>query len=94
MDIWEYDPARGVVMLTFQLGSAAPVDLDVRVSTPGRGHYGAFHMKREDETTWVIEPHRFGSLSLAPHPIHDALGTASIRLLDAPQHISDELEKA
>lgn len=93
-DLWEFDPARGVVMLTFRLGSAPPVSIDVRVSSPERARIGSWYLKRTDESTWEIAPHVFGVERLVPHPIHANLGGAAVVLLDAPETVSLELEAA
>lgn len=93
-ELWEYDPARRVVILRFRLGAADPVDVDVPVASEERLRFGSWQLVRADGDTWEILPRRYGMGSLRPAPIHAALGTSSIVLCAAPLNVSTELEFA
>lgn len=93
-ELWEYDPARRVVMLTFRQGAAEPVSVDVPVASEPFARFGAWKIVRGDEQTWEILPHRFGVVSLRPFPIHASLGSASVVLCGAPFNVSVELDAA
>jgi hypothetical protein len=91
-ELWEYDPVRKVVMLTFKLGAATPVHLDVPVSSRHESRFGAWAIQRADGETWEIVPYRFGGSELRAHPIHEALGGESVVLTNAPPGQALELE--
>ncbi len=67
--------------------------LTVGVSSPRVAEPGTWWLKRIDDSTWEIAPHRFGSESLTPHPIKNAWGYAAAVLLGAPASVSEELER-
>lgn len=93
-ELWEYDPARHVVIATLRQGTAEPIDLTIPIASEARARYGAWKLVREGEDNWKVTPHRFGSERLIPHPIHRALGTNALVLLAAPWFVSAELELA
>lgn len=88
--LWEYDPARRIVMLTVTLGSAQPVHVDVQVATSREPRRGSWKLTRLDESTWEILPSRFGDTRLVPSPIHEALRYSSVVLVATPDDVANE----
>jgi hypothetical protein len=104
--LWEFDPARRLVMLVIRVASEAPMSLDVDVCSLAHPRLGAHSIVRHDEHTWRIKPERFVELpqstrdgqrvwSLVPeaYPIHPRFTRGDgILLAAAPSEVNAELE--
>ena len=94
---WEFDPARGVVVLVVRVNdAAATVAVDVAVCSPERARHGAYPIRRYSGDMWRIWPAQYvygpsGELRLDPLPIVEAIGITPVVLSHAPEKISDEL---
>ena len=93
--LWEWDPARRVLMLTIRMGNAPPIDVDVPVASGDRPRHGCFVLTRLDETTWRLSPAVFNSYE-GPNvtraaSIHRDVPPEFIYLTHAPDDISEEL---
>ncbi len=82
---WRFDPIHNIV----RIGSLA-----IPVSSPRIERFGSWWLRRIDENTWQISPHRFGDQSMAPCPIREAWGRDAVMLIGAPESVCLELELA
>ncbi len=82
---WRFDAIHNTV----RIGSLA-----VPVSSPRVERIGSWWLRRIDESTWAIAPHRFGVESMRPTPIYEAWGSVAVILTCAPEAVSLELELA
>ncbi len=82
---WRFDGLHNVV----RIGA-----LQVPISSPLRERFGSWWLRRIDESTWAIAAHKFGTGSMAPCPVYEAWGFATVILLGAPAVVSLELELA
>lgn len=89
-NLWEYDPARRIVMLTLKIGAAPPVHVDVPVATARDPRVGSWTLRRLDEHTWEILPSRYGDRRLVPSPIHPSIGSSSVVLVSTPDDVAIE----
>lgn len=94
---WEFDPARGVVVLVVRVtDAAATAAVDVAVCSPERARHGAYPIRRYSGDMWRIWPAQYaygpsGELHMVPCPIVEANGIAPVVLSHAPEAISLEL---
>jgi len=94
---WEFDPARGVVVLVVRVtDAAATVAVDVAVCSPERARHGAYPIRRYSGDMWRIWPALYvygpsGELRLDPLPVVEAMGIVPVVLSHSPEAISDEL---
>ncbi len=80
---WRFD----ILQSAIRIGA-----LRVPVSSPKVERFGSWWLRRIDESTWAIAAHKFGTGRMAPSPIYEAWGFASVILLGAPPDVSLELE--
>ncbi len=82
---WRFDGLHNIV----RIGA-----LQVPVSSPQFERFGSWWLRRIDETTWAIAPHKFGTGSMSSCPVYEAWGAVSVILIGTPAVVSLELELA
>lgn len=97
-NIWDYDSARRVLEIVFQLGSAEPIAFTLSICAPDRARANAHPLLRLDGDSFRVLPavFRVENEILVPHDcaLHSSLSHGdALVLTHAPADIDAELSE-